>query len=501
MTSAFPTNLSVLRERANLARDYPHSFVALDDAALWLEGDGVNKQLAVLALPTSPVLARFTGTQQPSIDQYVVLRCPADVANARALRETLTWLRPVPLGLTTSAGCGDRLGLATPGHVRALQQVLAGASNRTIAPIFAQQSIREMDRTGRGPVDVLTDATWGAFQSGWRSPVGADADHLKTPEDIDVTVAAGFSFFTIDPGTYVDNEADEAPVAAVRRKVDGLPWAELESGSGGLRGYVGQRVALEDREISLDEEAVMRAAAKYGAAIAHVARMYRHLAGKGVPFELEISVDETETPTTHQEHIFFVHELRRLGVQWVSLAPRYTGRFEKGVDYIGDLDTLRADLAGHAAIARVLGPYKLSLHSGSDKFSVYPIIAEVAGGLVHLKTAGTSYLEALRVVARLDPAFFREILGFARAHYVEDRVSYHVSAELSKVPSPETLADQRLPDLLEDFDARQMLHVTFGSALAEFRPRLFELLRAHEEAYTETIARHFVHHLEPFARA
>ena len=70
-----------------------------------------------------------------------------------------------------------------------------------------------------------------------------------------------------------------------------------------------------------------------------------------------------------------------------------------------------------------------------------------------------------------------------------------------KVPPPDTLADERLPDLLEDLDARQVLHVTFGSALAEFRPRLFELLRAHEEAYIETIARHFVRHLEPFARA
>lgn len=501
MTSTIRTQLSTLRERANLAHDYPDSFVPLDDAALWLERSGTEKRLGVAALPTSPVLARFRGAEQQSIDEYVLLRCPTDDANARALRETLEWLQPVPLGLTTSAGCGDRLGLATPGHVRALQQVLAGASTRTIAPIFAQQSIREMDRTVRTPVDVMTDATWGTFQAGWRSAVGADADHLKTPEDIDATVAAGFSFFTIDPGAYVDNEADEATGEELQRKVDALPWADLEGTPGDLRRYAGQRVALEDREIVLDEMAVLRAAAKYGGSIAHVARMYRHLAGKGVPFDLEVSVDETDSPTTHQEHIFFVHELRRLGVQWVSLAPRYIGRFEKGVDYIGDLDALRDDLAGHAAIARALGPYKLSLHSGSDKFSVYSIITEAAGGMVHLKTAGTSYLEALRVVARVDPAFFREILAFARGRYLEDRHSYHVSADLDKVPAPDTLADEHLPDLLEDFDARQVLHVTFGSALAEFRPRLFELLRAHEEDYTETIARHFVRHLEPFARA
>ena len=101
-----------------------------------------------------------------------------------------------------------------------------------------------------------------------------------------------------------------------------------------------------------------------GGACAHAVRRYRHLAAINGdrPWEMELSVDETETPTSHREHLYIVTELRRLGVRWASLAPRYVGRFEKGVDYIGDLDALRADLAGHAAIARAFGPYKLSLH-------------------------------------------------------------------------------------------------------------------------------------------
>lgn len=494
-------SLDHMRRETRVAQEYPHSFVALGNAALWLEAGNGAKHLAIVAPPSEALLARFEGNNQSAFGDYALKLCPTNAKNAASLRELLPFLRPVPLGLTTSAGFGDRLGLATPGHVRALQRVLKHMPGRPIAPIFAQQSIREMGRTNHTPIEVLDDATWGTFQAGWRGQVGADADHLKTPEDIDETVAAGFSFFTIDPGAFVDNEADEAPADAIRRKIDALPWADLQSNPSEVQRYVGRRVALEDREIILDEAAVMRAAAKYGATIAHVGRMYRHLAAKGVPFDLEISVDETETPTTHQEHIFFVLELRRLGVEWVSLAPRYVGRFEKGVDYLGDLDALHADLAGHAAIARALGPYKLSLHSGSDKFSVYPLISELTHGMVHLKTAGASYLEALRVTARLDPVLFREILAFAREHFLEDRASYHVSAELGKVPSPEALADERLPELLEDFDARQVLHVTFGSALAEFRPRLFQLLRANEEAYSETVAAHFVRHLEPFAMA
>jgi hypothetical protein len=456
--------------------------------------------LAILAQPSDPLLERFQGAYDDFRDGYGLKRCPLDHPNARALRAALPWLRPTPIGLTTSAGFGDRLGLATPGHVRALQHVLRGAPGSTIAPIFAQQSIREMERTGRSPEDVLNDATWGAFQAGWRGGVGADADHLKTPADIDACAAAGFTFYTIDPGAYVDSEVDVAAPEVVRQKVAALPWQELESSPADLeRRYAGRRMSLEGGEIVLDTAAALRAAAKYGRAVAHVAAMYRHLAAKQVPFDLEVSVDETETPTTHGEHVYIAGELGRLGVRWVSLAPRYVGHFEKGVDYIGDLGALRTDLAGHAAIARALGPYKLSLHSGSDKFSVYPLITEAARGMIHLKTAGTSYLEALRVVTQADRALFREILAFARQRYEQDRASYHVSAEVRRVPAPADLPDERLPDLLEDFDARQVLHVTFGSTLARFGTELKAVLRAHEELHYATLERHFVRHLEPFA--
>jgi hypothetical protein len=234
--------------------------------------------------------------------------------------------------------------------------------------------------------------------------------------------------------------------------------------------------------------------------------MYRHLveaAGKQ-PFELEVSVDETELPTSHAEHVYIASELTRLGVKWVSLAPRYVGRFEKGVDYLGSLAAFEADFAGHAAIARHFGPYKLSLHSGSDKFSVYPSAARLSRGLVHLKTAGTSYLEALRTIACLDPGFLKEIYQFARERYETDRTSYHVSGELGRASLPEAVADWNA--LLEQFDAREILHVTFGSVLTEkttdgewlFRQRLVDFLQANQEAYAANLEKHFIRHLTPF---
>jgi hypothetical protein len=225
------------------------------------------------------------------------------------------------------------------------------------------------------------------------------------------------------------------------------------------------------------------------------------------PFDLEVSVDETDTPTTPAEHIFVATELRRLGVRWVSLAPRFVGRFEKGVDYIGDVAALDSDIRVHAAIARAFGSYKISLHSGSDKFSIYEAAVAHTRGVVHLKTAGTSYLEALRAVAESSPALFRAIYGFARGRYDQDRASYHVSATVASAPEPASVADADLAALLEDFHTRQILHVTFGSVLTArhadggfvFADRLRSILQDHPDVYAECLERHFVRHLRPFA--
>ena len=477
---------------------YPNSLVEDGGVTAFLGGIPQKKRLCLLAPADSTRWGSFSGESSAHGDQTLLV-CPLTHANAAALRAALPWLRPIPLGLRTSAGCGDRLGLATPGHIRAAKAV-GGA----IGMIFAQQSIREMTRTGRSPDDVMDDATWGIFQEGWREGVGADADHLKTTAEIDLCAASGFTFFTIDPGAHVDSAADTDDEAAIRAKYAALPWPALSTTAHDLRvAYVGKRIAVEDRDLALDDETLLRAAVKYGRAVAHVAALYHHLAAirPADAFELEVSVDETDTPTSHAEHLFIARELRRLGVRWVSLAPRYVGSFEKGVDYIGDLAAFEADFAGHAAIARALGPYKLSLHTGSDKFSIYDMATRSAGGLLHLKTAGTSYLEALRATASFDPTLFREILTLAHDRFEADKVSYHISAALTKVPRPETLSDEQLPGLLEQFDARQALHVTFGSVLTSpaLGGRLMAGLIRDEEAYYDALERHFIRHLNPLA--
>ncbi len=428
-------------------------------------------------------------------------------ANALAIRQLLPWAAPVTGGLWLSAGLGDRLGVATPGHVRAIRA--AGG----IFPIYAQQSIREMERTHRTPDDVMDDATWGVLQEGWTEGYGADADHLKTAADIELCAAAGFVFYTLDPREHVDALADTDDLATLKAKYDELPWKRLETSPAENRArYAGLQVTLgDDLALEIDEEQALRAACKYGRAVAHLAGLSRHLAAVmgERPYELEISVDETDTPTTTQEHYYIASELKRLGVSWVSLAPRYVGRFEKGVDYIGDLAEFEREFARHVAVAQALGPYKLSLHSGSDKFSIYPIAARLAGTLVHLKTAGTSYLEGLRAVAQVEPSLFRRVLAFAVEHYDTERASYHVSADMAQVPDWRDLPDEALPALLDDFHARQALHVTFGLVLTGrteggdylFREAIYAVLAGDEEAHYQALSRHFARHLTPFVSA
>jgi len=487
---------------------YPRSLAATDHKLFFLGRREGEKYLGILSqggpqgATDSKSGCGFIGEAREVIVDGTAMKLMlgrTNAANAAALRGALPFLRPRTLGLRKSAGCGDRLGLATPGHIRAIRR-------STMLPILAQQSIRENARTGRTPQEVMDDAMWAVFQEGWRDGFGADADHLKTTADIDSCAAAGFTFYTIDPGEHVDNEADTAPVESLRQKVASLPWGELETNWGALWRQLGARpIDLSRFVVSLSEEDLLRAAAKYGRVVAHTVKMYRHLERvmDGKPFELEMSVDETETVTTLAEHILIAHELNRLGVKWVSLAPRYVGAFEKGVDYIGDLVEFERSFAEHLAVARAFGPYKLSLHSGSDKFSIYPIVARLAGELVHLKTAGTSYLEALRAIAQINPSLFRQIVAFARERYSIDRASYHVSAQVEKMPEENALSDDKLATLLDDFHAREVLHVTFGSVLrhADLRELLFATLRSDEEVYYRMIETHFNKHFAPFDQA
>jgi len=376
---------------------------------------------------------------------------------------------PQPLGLKKSFGFGDRLGLATPGHFAAFKKF-------NFAPIFAQQSIREMERTQRSATEVMAAAQTAVTALGYTGPWGADADHMKLPEHADRTAAAGFCFFTIDPSEYVGK---------------GALTGELES------LYLGKQFAVGG---TFDRTSLWSAAVKYGRALEHIRHLGWHIAQvmDGKPFEIEISVDETNEPTSVLEHLFIALELKRNRVpNVVSVAPRFVGAFEKGIDYKGDIQKFETALRQHVAIAQQYGPYKISVHSGSDKFKVYPIFGRLCGELLHVKTAGTSYLEALRVVARTNGKLFAEITEFCRGRFDTDRKSYHISATTAQVAGLPKFTGAEEAVYLDDVAGRQLLHVTFGSVLTNplFKPRILETLHKHADLHAELLETHFTKHL------
>ena len=242
--------------------------------------------------------------------------------------------------------------------------------------------------------------------------------------------------------------------------------------------------------------------------MAHSAALARHIAEActGRAYEIEVSVDETDSPTSPLEHLFFALELKRRGVRHVvSLAPRFVGDMEKGIDYRGDLAAFERSLRQHVAVAKFAGPYKISVHSGSDKFSIYPIVGRVCGDLLHVKTAGTSYLEALRVVVRRDAPLFGEIAAFCHGRFSSDRASYHISttdADVARLPRGGTAIDLELP-YLDEVPGRQLMHVTFGSVLTQgrrdngqtYKDAIVDMLRSNDDLHREVLVKHFDKHL------
>ena len=338
-----------------------------------------------------------------------------------------------------------------------------------------------MERTQRTPQEVMNAAASALAELGYTKPWGADADHLKLPEHVDRAAEAGFCFFTIDPSAHVGK---------------GKLTGDLEA------FYIGKKFDVPGlRVVQFDRPSAQTTAVKYAAALEHVGVMGRQItkAMGARPFEIEVSVDETDEPTSVLEHLFIGMELKRHKVpNVVSVAPRFIGDFEKGIDYKGDLKKFEASLREHLAVAKHCGPYKISVHSGSDKFAVYPIVGRVCGDLLHVKTAGTSYLEALRAVARTDTKLFAEIVEFCRGRFDTNRASYHISATVEQVRAlPPYRGAKDEPVFLDEVAGRQLLHVTFGSVLAhpDFKPRIVETLQKHADLHLELLDRHLTKHL------
>jgi len=493
-----------LNESLNL-QIYPDSINELDRNLFFIAKEENEKYLFIISSEKrSLTFKKFEGVEENlALNGFsYIKKCPLNTFNRKLIQEIFEFTKPRTFGLNDSFGFGDRIGLANPGHIRSL-----GKSH--FKPILAQQSIRELTRTNRSADEVMDAAVWAVFQEGYRKGFGADADHLKTSEDIDLMMDAGYKMLTFDPSKYVDNKADIYRMDELEKIISGFNWKELNSTFDDAKNTYLKEIKIdEELSITPDETSLMRAFSKYGNALIHIKNLNEYLKLKYADFdyEVEVSVDETESVTSTFEHFFIANELRRLGIKFISLALRFVGDFEKGIDYKGDLELFKREYIKHLKVIKYFGNYKISLHSGSDKFSVYEVIGSLKDSYTHVKTAGTSYLEALKVTAIKEPELFKEILDFSRGLYETEKKTYHVSADISKVEESCSYTNDELLNLFNLNDARQILHVTFGRVLTEkdsfgnyiFKDRIINCLNRNEDIHYKLIIEHFKKHLEPF---
>jgi len=479
----------------NKYKVYYNSVKSEKDNYFFLVKDNKRKYLAVVGKPDMVEKFEGSASEEKKIgkEELLVKICYLNHHNLSLLREIFPHLNPSFCGLRASFGTGDRLGIATPAHLQAF-------AGKNIFPILAQQSVREMSRTERNWQKVLDDAIWGCFEAGYEGPFGADADHVKKIEDLREAVNCGYTMFTLDPSDFIRKDIERLSKQELNQFYNQIPKnKEIE------KLYLNEKFRVGEQELIFDEESLKEIIITYSEALNHVVKSYDFLKDyKKNDFDLEISVDETPTVTSPLAHLFIVLELRRRGVDFQNLAFHFLGDWQKGIEYIGNIEEFAKEFSLHAALAKTIGGYKLSLHTGSDKFSVYPIFFRETDGLCHIKTAGTSWLEEVKVVAMKDPDLYREIHRFALKNFAKDRASYNLTTDLSRIPDLDTIPDSKLINLFKKNDSRQLIHITYGSILRAknnkrkyiFKVRIYKILFQYEEDHYRELSNHIRRHLE-----
>jgi tagaturonate epimerase len=421
--------------------------------------------------------------------------CPLTHENRLVLNKYFEYTKPRAFGRAgATIGLGDRLGLASPGHIKAVR-------DKNIKPILAQQSIRELSLTNRTYEDVLDAVCFAVFQEGYKGGFGADGDHLKLEEDIKMALDLGFTMITLDCSEKIDNTIEGALQSQIENKYSLLPEEERKYYE---NKYLDKNFSLKESTFSFDKVKVIKNVLIYGEAIKFMKLIYeKYVKTAGRAIDFEISIDETMTPTAPESHFFIAEELYSNGIEVNSMAPRFCGEFQKGIDYIGDIDQFERELKIHVEIADNFG-YKLSIHSGSDKFSVFPIIGKYTKGRFHAKTAGTNWLEAVRVVSKINPSLYRRMHKYALEHFEEAKKYYHVTTDISAIKDIDKVSDSELVSYMDDNNARQLIHITYGLLLQAkdsngkylFKDEFYKILNENEDKYDQALMKHIRKHIE-----
>lgn len=414
--------------------------------------------------------------------------------NNNALAKRFRWIRPTSRrNYKYTFGLGDRLGNASNAHLRLFK-------GRGIMPVLAQQSIRELVLMHRTNTDVFQSASWAVFEEGFTYGWGADGDHVKTPYEVDYAVKVGCSMITLDCTEEIHNDVVNLAEAELDKRFNDLDADQIAYFN---KTYLNQTFKVGNSEVKFTKHDVEESVLTFYDAILFAANIYKDFV---VPYNLdfEISMDETPYQTTNANHFFFANELHRRGITPTTMALRFYGEFQKAIDYIGDTARFEREFVVHEAIAEHFG-YKLSIHSGSDKLSVYEIIGRVAKKHGwHVKTAGTNWLEALRVIAHKDPQFMVELYRFAYENLDDVKDFYVFNAQTDgTAPKPDDINVENVMGLLNNDDARQILHTMYGSIMNlkhnfhyVYRDKFWNILLKNQDLYDKYLNIHIAEHLD-----
>lgn len=405
-----------------------------------------------------------------------------------------------------SVGTGDRFAHQAKAQLQACIQALNNGME--IVPVW-NKSNREHTIIGSEPLSVRQAADAAVKALGWKLPYYCDADHI-TSETVGRFVDP-CDFFTLDVADFI---GQPAPAAEIDRFVQRHPE---------LTGTI--HLAGVSEPFTITAETVKQTAEKFLAAVKKAGEVYRIIektkgAGNFIP---EVSMDETDRAQSPVELLIILAAIADEGIPVQTIAPKFSGRFNKGVDYVGDVPQFEREMElDVAAIAHAVKRYglpanlKLSVHSGSDKFSIYPSIYAImqrTGCGVHLKTAGTTWLEELIGLAEAGGeglALAKEVYAEALAHREELCGPYATVIDIdpAKLPSAAevngwtseqyTSALRHIEDAPEyNSSVRQLLHVGFKVA-AKMGGRFIDLLEANEGVIAKNVTENLYNrHIAP----
>jgi hypothetical protein len=367
-------------------------------------------------------------------------------------------------------GVGDRFAHQAEAQLKAC--IMAAECGVEVIPVW-NKSNREHMIIGSEPTSVRHAADAAVHKLGWHKPYFCDADHINF-ETVDRFIGA-CDFYTIDVADWIGKTVDASLFVAEHPELIG------ELSIPGISGT-----------LTTTKEFVAQVAGKYLAAVTEAGRIYRKIEttkGEGT-FVTEVSMDETDYPQTPVELLIILVAIADEGIPIQTIAPKFTGRFNKGVDYVGDVSKFTEEFSDDiAAIAYAVKNYglpetlKLSVHSGSDKFSIYEPIKrtlQTFGAGVHVKTAGTNWLEELIGLAEGGGeglVMAKEIYADSYAHEAELCKPYATVIDIdpARLPQPQTVNgwsssqfvnalrhDQECPEFNPSL--RQLLHVGFKIA-------------------------------------